>query len=126
MALGYSAKIPLTTQNGHYDMINDIVVNVKQNLKNLLLTSPGERVMLPDFGVGIRKFLFESDADFVAGEIENLIYEQVRAYMGFLIIHDISFLTKLDNEALKENEMAIKIIYTIPALSLQDFLVIKP
>ena len=32
---------------------------VKSNLINLLLTSPGERVMNPSFGVGIRNLLFE-------------------------------------------------------------------
>ena len=32
---------------------------IKQNFKNLVLTNPGERVMLTDFGVGIRRFLFE-------------------------------------------------------------------
>jgi uncharacterized protein len=36
---------------------------VKSNLINLLLTSPGERLMNPDFGVGIRDFLFEQVID---------------------------------------------------------------
>jgi len=36
---------------------------VKSNLINLLLTTPGERLMEPDFGVGIRNLLFEQDID---------------------------------------------------------------
>ena len=32
---------------------------LKNNLRQLLLTEKGERVMLPDFGLGLRKFLFE-------------------------------------------------------------------
>lgn len=32
---------------------------IKQSIKTILSTSPGERVMLPDFGAGIRDYLFE-------------------------------------------------------------------
>jgi len=124
MALGYSAKLPLTTQTSHYDLINDILTNVKQNIKNICLTSPGERVMNPDFGVGVRKFLFENDADFIGAEVETLIYDQVGLYMPFVKIYDIQFLTSLNSDAVKENELALKIAYTVPSLSLQDSLVI--
>ena len=33
---------------------------IRNDLIQLLLTSPGERVMRPDFGTGIRRFLFEN------------------------------------------------------------------
>ena len=36
---------------------------VKSNLINLLLTSPGERLLNPNFGVGIRDLLFEQVID---------------------------------------------------------------
>ena len=39
----------------HVDEYGDLV---RQNFKNLLLTIPGERMMDPDFGVGIQRFLF--------------------------------------------------------------------
>ena len=32
---------------------------IKANLLNLLLTYPGERINLPNFGVGIKNLLFE-------------------------------------------------------------------
>jgi|688.fasta_scaffold15626_7 phage baseplate assembly protein W len=32
---------------------------IKNNLKQLLTTIPGERVMLPNFGVDLKKYLFE-------------------------------------------------------------------
>jgi hypothetical protein len=31
----------------------------KTNLINLLLTAPGERINLPDYGIGLRELLFE-------------------------------------------------------------------
>ena len=36
---------------------------VKSNLINLLLTDPGERLMEPNFGVGVRSLLFEQYVD---------------------------------------------------------------
>ena len=35
-----------------------IVSNARQNLLNLLLTNPGERIN-PNYGVGLKMFLFE-------------------------------------------------------------------
>tara|TARA_B100001564_G_scaffold338786_1_gene330921 strand:+ start:1891 stop:2325 length:435 start_codon:yes stop_codon:yes gene_type:complete len=44
---------------------------VKSNLINLLLTSPGERLMNPNFGIGIRDLLFQQiiDQDSLKGRI---------------------------------------------------------
>ena len=36
-----------------------VVEQAKTNLINLLLTNPGERINLPNFGVGIKTLLFE-------------------------------------------------------------------
>ena len=33
----------------------------KSNLINVLLTEPGERIMEPNFGVGLKRLLFESN-----------------------------------------------------------------
>ena len=33
--------------------------NVRENLRVLLLTEPGERMRLPGYGAGLRRFLFE-------------------------------------------------------------------
>jgi len=62
MAKGLSVKLPL-----YLDPDDGIGLNktyresVKQNFLNLLLTIPGERVMIPRFGVGLKRFLFEND-----------------------------------------------------------------
>lgn len=124
MAFGYSPQLPLSSTTTHYKMINEFPANIRQNLKNLLLTSPGERVMLPDFGVGIRRYLFEHSADEVISELRDNILEQVATYMDFVYIDDIMFATKADDEDLQDNELAIKIIYSVSFLDLSDSLII--
>ena len=40
---GYSPSLPLRAFPVHYQMLDDIGDNIRQNLKNLILTIPGER-----------------------------------------------------------------------------------
>ena len=73
-------KLPLLkdrTQPG-FEHIVEILDLIKQNMKMIVLTNPGERVMMPDFGVGIRGLLFEnvSDTDtmqFYKGRIDTQV-----------------------------------------------------
>lgn len=66
---------------------------VAQNFKNLMLTSPGERVMDINFGVGLRRFLFQQDLG-GSQEISGLngrIKSQVKTYLPYVQITNISF-----------------------------------
>lgn len=84
---GIGPKLPVTISpsEGFLSTLT-IKENVQQNLKNLILTSPGERIMDVEFGVGMRNFLFEN---FSEANIEATIYEQVSRYMPFLQITSI-------------------------------------
>ena len=53
----------LRSSNDGFEMLKTIKETVKQNLKTIILTNPGERIMDPEFGVGIRRFLFEQVID---------------------------------------------------------------
>ena len=89
---GIGARLPLERDDrfGNYDLVTSYVDEVKQNFKNLMLTSPGERMMDPDFGVGLRNFLFEQK-DHVMPKIRQRIERQVRKYMPFIRINKILF-----------------------------------
>jgi phage baseplate assembly protein W len=58
---GISPKVPLIYDptDGPYQLNKNLKQTINQNLKMLVLTSPGERIMIPEFGVGLRRFLFE-------------------------------------------------------------------
>ena len=89
---GIGPELPLNKDYrfGAYSLITSFKDEVKQNFKNLLLTSPGERMMNPDFGVGLRHFLFEPRQNSVQ-KIRQRIEGQVRKYMPFLRINRIQF-----------------------------------
>ena len=71
---GIGPQLPLNKDHrfGLYSLVQSYKEEVKQNFKNLLLTSPGERMMDPDFGVGLRRYLFEQRTHSV-GQIRQKI-----------------------------------------------------
>ena len=82
---GIAVKLPLSYSNedGPYTLNKTLGENVKQNFRNLILTVPGERIMLPEFGVGLYQMLFEPMAGKTYQEITTRIYEQTERYMPF-------------------------------------------
>jgi len=94
MAIGISPALPLVVDqvDGPYRLTKSIKQAIVQNFKNLVLTNPGERIMDPDFGVGIREYLFELEGPGVKQEIIEKINQQVNKYMSTTIqIRDIRY-----------------------------------
>lgn len=90
MAIGISPRVPMhrDDRNG-FGMNEDHVSMVLQNLKMIVLTSPGERSMNPDFGVGINRFLFEQDHPETYATLKAKIVNQVKDYLPYVDIRDI-------------------------------------
>ena len=84
---GIAPKLPIRfLRDGTPANTKTIEENTQQNLKNLLLTSPGERIMDVGFGVGLRRTLFENNTPTIRARLESRIYEQVATYMPFVNI----------------------------------------
>ena len=84
---GIGPSLPLRRDSsfGVFALITDYETEIRQNFKNLVLTSPGERMMNTDFGVGIRNILFENYPT-AKNTIKQRIDSQVRKYMPFINI----------------------------------------
>ena len=117
MAVGYSAKLPLayTKQDGPYLLTKDLTENTKQNLKNLILTNPGERVMETDFGVGFSALLFENVNEDILEDLKERLFIQVDKYLPFVQILNVK-------TELRENTAFLKVEYIIPSLAISDAL----
>ena len=130
---GYSPKLPLYVDTeGGYALNKNVIAAIKQNLKMVVLTNPGERVMIPDFGVGIRTYLFENATQQLFDEIEQRINQQARVYLPYLSIQSVQFLSenndfdqmKLTPSSLA-NYMYLSIRYTILSANIQDTLTLQ-
>ena len=114
---GLSPKLPLTYDESHgYKMNTGYVEMVVQNLKMLILTNPGERIMDPLFGVGLKQFLFEQNIGKVHGEIQARINRQVNKYLPALEITKVEFLTSDTVRDLPDNYLHINVHFYIKPL----------
>ena len=96
-----AVKLPLTRDsvNG-WKMIVGFKALIKQNIKMLLLTVPGERVMFPDYGVGLKTYLFSNFSGTVYAEIEDKINQAEASWRkpGENSSGPISCFDSLDNQ----------------------------
>lgn len=83
-------NLPMTNSNSNLFNQTYLTFNqLKANLKNLILTEPGERFMLPDFGCGLRKKLFEQNVNKLLSDIQNLIMIAVDKWLPTIKINKI-------------------------------------
>ena len=65
---------------------------VANNLRNLVSTEMGERVMQPNLGVALKKFLFEPYSEDVVSGVKAAINESVNYWLPFISITEIKVL----------------------------------
>ena len=123
---GLSVSLPLTYDNedGPYRLNKTLKQVVRQNFKNLILTSPGERVMLPTFGAGVRRLLFEPSTSETFSKVSQRISSQVIKFMSYLNIENISFITSDQDSSLSPNSVRLVIKYNIGPINDSDTLII--
>ena len=124
MAQGFSISIPMQRDaRDGFKMNKTYKQVVNQNLKMLLLTVPGERIMDPGFGVGVRRFLFEQDSPVTYSTLSAKIHRQVGKYLSYLELEDVEFFSQgTGHYDVPDNTVKIRISYTIKPLASSDTL----
>jgi phage baseplate assembly protein W len=59
--------------------------HVQDMLRQLLLTAPGERACLPDFGCGLRRLLFAPQSDALVATVRLQIREAVERWLAGIV-----------------------------------------
>ena len=77
-----------------FAMTKNSLQQAKHNLKNLLLTFPGERVHQPLFGSKLRALCFEQIDDSLPTRIEEEIRRSVGNWLPYINIIEIETLTE--------------------------------
>ena len=120
---GIAVKLPVSRdQKDGIRLVKNFRDLARQNLKMLLLTAPGERIMEPEFGVGAKNFLFEPLTEATLGRMRSRILEQQQRYLPYLVIRNVEFASALNTPNVDENYLAVKITYFNKALKTPDSL----
>ena len=114
-----SLHLPITYNSADgFTMIKSVKRMIKQNFKMLLLTSPGERVMDPNFGVGVKNYLFSMYSENVPAQLRSKIMEQVGIYLPVVSITSIDFRTSNPDTS----TLGLVITYRIPEIGARDLI----
>lgn len=92
-------KLPLTSASNTFFALNYTTFDqLKTNFKNLMLTEKGERYMLPDYGAGLRKFLFTQSDESLYSSIEEHIKGTTAKWMPQIEIISVDIAQDNRNE----------------------------
>jgi len=95
--------------DGYFTSTKSTIDAVKEDIKMLLLTQQGERLMQPGLGMNIRRFLFEQITEDTVIEIENDIVGVFSRWLPFVSLNDI----KVDLSGQDRNQIKIDIKFNI-------------
>lgn len=71
--------------DGRTAQVNSYEEHVRGELMQLILTNPGERLFLPEFGAGIRRLVFENMDETTAGMTKASITQAISRWLGHRI-----------------------------------------
>ena len=121
---GLGARLPLliSDSDGPYDLLQSIKEVAAQNIKMVVFTNPGERVMDPAFGVGIKRFLFRQNTEQTYSILKNRIRKQIDRYLPYIKIEKIYINSPINNPEIPENFMGLILEYKIEPYNERDVL----
>jgi phage baseplate assembly protein W len=101
---------------------NDIIVDtdydaIKNSIKNIFTTRPGQKLLTPDFGSSLEKYLFEPITDSLAKIIGNEILGAITTYEPRIDVLNIRVTPQPDL-----NQYSIQVIYSFLELKTQNTL----
>ena len=97
---------------GWFASTNTTIDAVKNNIKMLLNTNRGERLMQPNLGLNLRRFLFEQFTDDIRIGIENDIVDSFNFWLPFVEIIDLNINMGEDSD-IGRNRLDISLTFRI-------------
>ena len=108
----YGITLPVKNGNtGFFESAFSSYEQAKSNLKNLLLTKKGERVMQPNFGTGLSSLLFEQMDDSVEERLKETITNSVNFWLPYISIEEID--VNMTDEMKDKNTAELKLSFTV-------------
>ena len=88
--------------------------HVDQMVLQLLLTTPGERADLPQFGCGLRALVFAPMSDALAATVQLRVLQAVNQWLaGIVTAAQVAVVTSDENGALQPGTLQVTLTYTV-------------
>jgi phage baseplate assembly protein W len=109
-----STGVPKLTSSD--DHLRDLILQV-------LFTNPGERVNLPEFGVGVQRLVFAPNNDMLRASAQFLISSNLQRWLGDRL--DVNQVSVTSQPGEEEEVVMIEIAYTLKATQQQQSLQVR-
>jgi phage baseplate assembly protein W len=103
--------LPIQIGNTAFNQSFTTYEQAKSNIKTLLLTKKGERVMQPNFGSGLQELLFDFNDDLLSGKIEETITTALETWLPYIVVQQINVQQSNDNK--DKNTVGISISFNV-------------
>ena len=114
--MNYGLDFPISRSDvDGLTMIKDVKKLVSFHLKNLLFTSPGEKISDPSYGIGIKRYLFEPLTPATRNIVRDNIRSQIRSKLSYLNLKGID--VKSSEE---DSSISISIKYQVSGTKISD------
>ena len=111
-SFAYGITLPIKNgETGFFEQAFTSYEQAKSNLKNLLLTKKGERIMQPNFGTGLQSLLFEQIDDTFEQKIQETITKNVNYWLPYISIKNID--VEMTNELKDQNRVNLSLEFTV-------------
>ena len=88
---------------------------IKNNIINYFLTNPGEILMNPEFGGGLRDYIFEQFAEDTLDFLKQDVEQKLEKYFPTVIINSLDVLRNDD-----ENSVIVQLKYSVANSNIND------
>ena len=118
-SVGIGVNLPFSEGNG-FTPNYTTAESIRYNLINYFLTNPGERPGNPQFGGGLRRFIFsqidQNNLEFLKEDVQTKIKNEFPS----VLVKELNVLGNPD-----ENEVTVQIFYAIEDTNIEDEVILN-
>ena len=118
-SVGIGVNLPFSEGNG-FTPNYTTAESIRYNLINYFLTNPGERPGNPQFGGGLRRFIFsqidQNNLEFLKEDVQTKIKNEFPS----VVVKELNVLGNPD-----ENEVTVQIFYAIEDTNIEDEVILN-
>ena len=107
--VGIGFPLGFNVEGRLFNQTKTVLDQAKSNLRNLLLTTKGERRGQPDFGCDLIDILFNQNIVEISNRADEIIREAVSQQLSYILINDIFVSSAVDDS----NQLNIQIEFSV-------------
>jgi phage baseplate assembly protein W len=88
--------------------------HVDQLIRQVLLTDPGERVNLPQFGAGLRRLLFAPMTSSLGATTKLIVTQALAQWIPTqIVVQDVTVTTSVDDPGIQDGAIIVTVSYQL-------------